>query len=197
MRICIFLALAMTLASAAFAQAPSNVEQYLQGHGVCMACANNIATSYATGKNPGITTLVDAAMKGNPAALKTLTDAKYAVPIDDAAPVKSRTALGRCYLKATADGKAGTAAITACLVEGMEFCNLWGMTVSPSSITLSPVTGRIFMDNSQCADSLQGQYIGARDAFSREYDNYSRYEVSGLPYKPLQFDIREFVRGAK
>lgn len=97
--------------------------------------------------------------------------------------------LTMCYLRSMARGERGSLGMYHCVAQASAYCQEIGFgPITETSI--SPITGKLIIDNNRCADPLAGIYTQTVPIFQAEYDNYERSEAVGARYEPIFFDIR-------
>lgn len=97
-----------------------------------------------------------------------------------------------CLLRSLGKGDIPPMTMQKCIQAGISWCNVHGIKTSTEDRT-SPVTGAILIDNTDCAQNLEGKYIAVNDIFRTEFETYAQAERFGGAYRPVMFDIREFV----
>jgi len=97
-----------------------------------------------------------------------------------------------CLLTEIGKGNLNQIIFNRCLDIGIAWCNASGMPTSQNP-EFSDITKRPNIDNAQCAINLESQFQATNYVFQSEYENYSRFEAAGIPYKPIGIDIRKFI----
>lgn len=116
------------------------------------------------------------------------------IPESESAATKesAEKSYNTCLLRSMGKGDIPPMTMQKCVQAGISWCNVHGIKTSPEFST-SPITGAILIDNPDCAQNLEGKYIAANDIFRTEFETYAHIERFGGVYRPIMFDIRQFV----
>jgi len=145
--------------------------------------------SNATKNNP--TAPLD---NNNPDTSSSTQSSQNNAPHDDSdinpniSPEQARHNLDVCIIRSVARDEGGIETMRNCAYAGILWCNKEG--IKTSLMRISPVTGKIILDNQECIFRLEPRYIAMRSFYEKERENYIVSEDTGTPYRPIWFDIR-------